>query len=385
MDADIIVIGASPAGLMAARNASRKGVKVLLIDKKEMIGHPTHPANTFFKGMFDRAGETVDQSYVMKNMNGAYLIAPSGGRVTIEAPAYFLDRLKFDEFYAKQTIDSGVELRMGIDVHNILRNSNGMSLSTNDGVLTCKMVIVSDGINSKLAGLLGLQPMKYSNDIAWAMEAFVEADGIGEPDMFEYYVGNHCPGWKSTYSPCGKDLATLGVYVRRNGKDVTPFFDRWVEKFKKIKGIDDLVVHERAIGGDPIVTIPKQMHTDGVMLVGGAAGQSGIGYSMHAGQMCGDVAADAIAKGDVSAKFLSEYRSKWNTEYRAEYILGRIGLETLRKMEDREIDKLMKTFEDEDFSFLSGNSTHKCMQLGLFMLKKDPRSFLSYKALLRRG
>ncbi|MDK2940468.1 MAG: digeranylgeranylglycerophospholipid reductase, partial [Methanolobus sp.] len=68
MDADIIVIGASPAGVMAARNASAKGCKVILLDKKEAVGVPTHPANTFFKGMFDRTGEEVDQSYVIKNL-----------------------------------------------------------------------------------------------------------------------------------------------------------------------------------------------------------------------------------------------------------------------------------------------------------------------------
>ncbi|WP_135613213.1 NAD(P)/FAD-dependent oxidoreductase [Methanococcoides sp. AM1] len=383
MDADIIVIGASPAGLMAARNASRKGAKVLVVDKKEIIGYPTHPANTFFKGMFDRSQEPVDQSYVMKNMKGAYLIAPSGGRVAIESPAYFLDRLKFDEYYAKQSMDAGAEVRMGVEVSSVFRSNGAMNLSTSDGVLSCSLVIVSDGINSKMAGLLGLEPMKHPNDIAWAMEAFVEAEGIGEPDMFEYYVGNHCPGWKSTYSPCGGNLATLGVYVRGHGKDVSPFFERWVEKFKQIKGLDELTVLERSVGGDPIITIPKQMLADGVMLVGGAAGQSGIGYSMHAGQMCGDVAADAIAKGNVSAKFLSEYRKRWNAEYRAEYVLGRIGLETLRKMTDPEIDDLMKTFEGVDFSFLSGTSFHRSMQLGLFMLKKNPKSLLAYRALLR--
>lgn len=34
MDADIIVVGASPAGLMAARNACEKGSSVLLLEKK---------------------------------------------------------------------------------------------------------------------------------------------------------------------------------------------------------------------------------------------------------------------------------------------------------------------------------------------------------------
>lgn len=43
--------------------------------------------------MFDRAGETVDQGYVIKNLKGAHIVAPSGGEVVIQSPAYFfLDR-----------------------------------------------------------------------------------------------------------------------------------------------------------------------------------------------------------------------------------------------------------------------------------------------------
>ncbi|MHC1576234.1 MAG: NAD(P)/FAD-dependent oxidoreductase [Methanosarcinaceae archaeon] len=384
MNADIIVIGASPAGMMAARNASLKGASVILIEKKEQIGHPPHPANTFFKGMFDRAGETVDSSYVIKELKGAKIIAPSGGTVVVESPAYFLDRTLFDEYYARQATQAGVDIRIDVEAHNVLRTEGNISVSTSNGVLTSKMVIVSDGINSKIAGLLGLNTMKHPNDIAWAMEAVVEAEGIGEPDLFEYYVGSIAPGWKCTYSPCGGNRATLGMYVRRHGRDVSDFFDRWVEKFKKLKGLDDLTIVQRSTGGDPIITIPGTTVADGVMLVGGAAGQSGIGYSMHAGQMCGDVAADAVARGDVSSKALSQYRKLWNQEYRTEYYLGRLALETLRKMTDREIDGMMSTFEGEDISFIQGDPLNKAIQTGLFMLRKNPMALLSYRALLRR-
>lgn len=383
MDADIIVIGASPAGMMAARNAARKGRSVLLLDRKESIGVPAHPANTFFKGMFDRAGETVDQSYVIKTLKGAHIIAPSGREVIFEGESYFLDRRKFDEFYAKQVTDAGAEIRMGIEVHNVLRTGDLFTLSTSRGKLKCRLVIVSDGINSKIAALLGLRSLKYPEDIAWAMEAEVEAEGIGEPEMFEYYVGNHAPGWKSTYSPCGGNRATLGVYVRRHGKDVSDFFDNWVARFKAVKGIEDLKIISTSVGGDPIAAIPGDIVADGIMLTGGSAGQSGIGYGMHAGQMCGDVAADAIARGDVSRRALSEYRRLWNEAYRTEYYLGRFALETLRKMSDNEINEMMKVFEGEDLKVLGGTPFNQAVQISRLILKKNPSALLSYRAILR--
>ncbi|WP_407355388.1 NAD(P)-binding domain-containing protein [Methanolobus sp. WCC5] len=383
MDADIIVIGASPAGVMAARNASAKGSKVILLDKKEAAGVPTHPANTFFKGMFDRTGEEVDQSYVIKNLKGAYIITPSGKNVMFEGEAYFLDRKKFDEFYIKQAQDAGVDVRFGIEVLNVLRTDGSFIVSTSKGKIKCKLVIVSDGINSRIAALLGMKPIKHTEDIAWSVEAEIEAEGIGEPDYFEYYVGNHAPGWKSTYSPCGGNRATLGMYARRHGKDVSDLFDAWLDKFKSLKGLDEVKIISRSTGGDPIAAIPGEIVSDGVMITGGSAAQSGIGYGMHAGQMCGDVAADAIAKGDTSKSLLQSYRRRWNNAYRTEYYLGRFALETLRKMKDKEIDDMMKVFEGEDLKVLGGSPFNQAVQISKMILKNNPSSILSYRAVFR--
>ena len=383
MDADIIVIGASPAGLMAARNACEKGSSVLLLEKKEEIGNPPHPANSFFKGMLDKCGEVADPSYVVHYLKGMQIISPSGRIVEVVTPGYAIDKTKFDRFYAEKIMKTGVDLRKGIEVHDILRDGKKFSVNTSAGVFRSKLVIISDGINSKMASILGLNTMKHPEDIAWGIELEVRAPDLGKPKMFEYYIGNHAPGWKTTYSPRRGDNAAIGVYVRRCGKDVTPYLNAWVEKFKKLKGLEELEILRTLSGGDPIVTLPNEYITDGIMVVGGAAGQSGIGYAMRAGQICGDVAAGAIGKGDVSKNALSEYRKTWEKEFRAEHYLGRMGLETLRKMTDREIDEMVAVFEKEDLSFIHGSSVEQAMQVFAFILKKKPSAIWKYRALLR--
>ncbi len=383
MDADIIVIGASPAGLMAARNACEKGSSVLLLEKKEEIGNPPHPANSFFKGMLDKCGEVADPSYVVHYLKGMQIISPSGRIVEVVTPGYAIDKTKFDRFYAEKIMKTGVDLRKGIEVHDILRDGKKFSVNTSAGVFRSKLVIISDGINSKMASILGLNTMKHPEDIAWGIELEVRAPDLGKPKMFEYYIGNHAPGWKTTYSPRGGDNAAIGAYVRRCGKDATPYLNAWVEKFKKLKGLEELEILRTLSGGDPIVTLPNEYITDGIMVVGGAAGQSGIGYAMRAGQICGDVAADAIGKGDVSKNALSEYRKTWEKEFRAEHYLGRMGLETLRKMTDREIDEMVAVFEKEDLSFIHGSSVEQAMQVFAFILKKKPSAIWKYRALLR--
>ena len=383
MDADIIVIGASPAGLMAARNACEKGAAVLMLEKKEEIGHPPHPANSFFKGMLDKCGEKVDPSYVLHYLKGMKIISPSGRAVEVETTGYAIDKTAFDRFYAKKIMKTGVDIRTGVKVQNIQKEGDKFTVNTSAGVFTSKLVIISDGINSKMASLVGLKTMKHPEDIAWGIELDIKSPGLGKPEMFEYYVGNHAPGWKTTYSPRGGDNAAIGAYVRRCGTDATPYLNAWVENFKKLKGLDELEVVRKLSGGDPIVTIPGEYITDGIMVVGGAAGQSGIGYAMRAGQICGDVAADAISKGDVSKSALLAYRKNWEKEFLAEHYLGRIGLETLRKMTDREIDEMTTVFEKEDLSFIHGSSVEQAMQVFAFMLKKKPSAILKFRALLR--
>lgn len=383
MDADIIVIGASPAGLMAARNACEKGSSVLLLEKKEEIGNPPHPANSFFKGMLDKCGEEADPSYVVHYLKGMQIISPSGRTVEVETPGYAIDKTEFDRFYAKKIMKIGVDLRKGVEVNNILRDGEIFTVSTSAGVFTSRLVVISDGINSKIASLLGLKTMKHPEDIAWGIELDVRAPDLGKPKMFEYYVGNHAPGWKTTYAPRGGDNAAIGAYVRRCGKDATPYLNAWVENFKRLKGLKELEVVRKLSGGDPIVTLPNEYITDGIMVAGGAAGQSGIGYAMRAGQICGDVAADAIRKGDVSKSALLEYRKTWEKEFKVEHYLGRIGLETLRKMTDREIDEMVKVFEKEDLSFIHGSSVEQVMQVFAFTLKKKPSAVLKYRALFR--
>ncbi|MDF1557048.1 MAG: NAD(P)/FAD-dependent oxidoreductase [ANME-2 cluster archaeon] len=385
-DADVVVIGASPAGIMAARNAAMQGADVILLDRKENMGHPPHPANTFFTFMMDRSCEPILDTYVVNRLRGMKIISPGGMVVDIETPGFFIDRSMFDIHYRTELVNAGVDIRPGTEVLSVIRAGKLFRISTSDGVLVSRLVIAADGIESKTAARMGLKTTRYPGDIAWAVEAEVRAPGIGEPDMFEYYIGKHSPGWKSTYSPAGGDLATLGVYVRRHGREVSDFFDRWVERFAKLKGYgtNDIEIIARYTGGDPIATVPHQMVADGFMVTGGAAGQSGIGYGMRAGQICGEVAAEAVAADDVSKKRLREYPKRWRGEFASEYWMGRIGLELVRKMTDKEIDTVVSVFSGRDLSSLKGTPLVQGMKTGLFVVRHKPSALWAYRALLRR-
>lgn len=385
-NSDIVVIGASPAGVMAARSAALQGASVTLLERKEDMGHPPHPANTFFKFMMDRNCEPILDEYVLNRLQGMKIISPGGIIIEIETPGYYIDRQRFDRHYRDELLKAGVTVLTGMEALSVMRAGSQFKVSTSDGILIPKLVIAADGIESKTAARMGLKTTRYPGDIAWAVEAKVRAPGIGEPDMFEYYIGAHSPGWKSTYSPAGGDLATLGVYVRRYGRDVSAFFDRWLERFAKLKGygMDDIEIIDTYTGGDPIATVPHQLVADGFMVAGGAAGQSGIGYSMRAGQICGEVAAVAVAEGDVTAGRLREYAKRWRREFASEYWMGRMGLELVRKMTNEEIDTVVSVFAGRDLSSLKGMPLVQAAKVGLFIARHKPAALWTYRAMLRR-
>ena len=52
-------------------------------------------------------------------------------------------------------------------------------------------------------------------------------------------------------------------------------------------------------------------------------------------------------------------------------------------MTDREIDELMKVFEGEDLTVLGGTPFNQAVQISKMILKNNPSSILSYRAIFR--
>ncbi len=344
MKCDVLVVGASPAGIMASISAARAGSNVIMIDRD--LDSLNHPANTIFEGMASRAGLEINDSYVLKTLKGMHILSPSGYAVTIPAKGYFLDRKMFDDHYISIAEDAGVTLHQCTATR--IKLTDGIRfVSTSIGDIEAKIVVDATGVKPALAAEAGLSPMRHPNDIAWAMEATVQHPCLGEEDFFQYWIGSMAPGWKATFSPAGGDIATLGVFVRGHGSDVKPFFRRFLSHFKQYKlkayrDIENMRILSAHIGGDPIAVLPHEIVSDGFMVVGGAAGQSGLAYSMRAGAICGEVASNAILDGDVSHRALTRYERLWRSEFYWEYRLGRAALETLRYLKDDEIDRLVQ-------------------------------------------
>jgi digeranylgeranylglycerophospholipid reductase len=377
MKCDVLVVGASPAGIMAAVKATQLGSEVILMDKN--LGKLDHTANTLFEGMAARAGLQVEDCYLQNELDGMRILSPSGRGATISARGFFIDRKKFDDYQLGVAMSAGVTVIPGDAKKTGLASSNDKRfVSTDQGEIEARVVIDASGVESALASKAGLSPMLHPKDIAWAMEAEIEHPGLGEEKFFQYWIGMMAPGWKATFSPAGGDRATLGVFVRGRGKDVQPFFQNFLDLFKKYKAsayrdIEDLKIISVRRGGDPIAVLPGEIVAASLMVTGGAAGQSGLAYGMRAGQICGEVAAEAVLAGDSSKEFLAEYEKRWNSEFYWEYRMGRAALQTLQKMSDSEVDRLVGGLSGKSL-VSEGSFLQKSLYTGIRVALARPRT-----------
>lgn len=386
MNCDVLVVGASPAGIMASISAANAGSDVIMIDRD--LDNPNHAANTIFEGMASRAGLEIDDNYVLKKLNGMRIISPSGYAAAIPAKGYFLDRRAFDKHYIDIAQDAGVILRQ-CTAKGIRKTFGRRFVSTSTDDIEAKVVVDATGVKPALAAEAGLSTMRHPFDIAWAMEATIQYPGLGEEDFFQYWIGSMAPGWKATFSPAGGDLATLGVFVRGYGPDVKPFFRRFLSHFKQQKlknyrDIENIRILSVRTGGDPIAVLPGEIVSDGFMVVGGAAGQSGLAYSMRAGTICGEVAANAISDGDISNKALARYERLWRSEFYWEYRLGRAALETLRNLNDYGVDRLVQGLSGK--VLITGGPLHKkAVHSAMLAASVRPRVLIDLILNLARG
>lgn len=357
--ADVIVVGAGPAGSATAHHLATAGLDVLLVEKS------TFPRDKVCgDGLTPRAvkqlvamGIDLDQPLPdggRWHKNKGLRIKGAGHTIELDWPelADFpsygsaLARAELDELLARHAQKNGARLYEGVRAGAALLDDDGRvaGVSSSIGDLRAPVVVAADGVSSRLATSLGIK-RRENRPMAVACRAYYKTP-MHDDDYMESWLelwdgqpgqSTLLPGYGWIF-PLGNGLANVGLGILNSSAAFQSFdykdsMRRWLAATDPELGFRD----ENLVGGEirsaalPMGFNRKPHYSRGLLLVGDAGGMvnpmngEGIDYALEAGHMAADVIVQALARreGEPRERVLASYAAQLDAAYGGYFTVGR--------------------------------------------------------------
>ena len=388
-----MVVGAGPAGSMAARAAAREGASVLLFDKRRELGVPVQCGEALNEDVLKELDIRLDPRWALSKTNAVKLVSPSGIEVRIAERkvvgkiGYILDRKIFDKHLTTLAAKGGADIVVGTLVDGLILEDGkpkGVRARGTNGRLEVRaeVIIAADGVGSRVARWAGLNTYLKLDDIETGVQFQMVGINFESPSMMEYYFGSKiAPGGYCWVFPKGEDMANVGLGILGSRAERRPI--EYLRDFvARMPSLSKGKIIEINAGGVPVGGPIKQTVKDNLLVVGDAARQvnaltgGGIDSAMRAGNIAGEVAAKAVAEGDTSEKRLSEYEKRWRELMgkRLERYLR--AKNVLVSLTDDDLDRLAKALSEVKFDKISLTDMLRVL------IKAHPKLFWKLKGLM---
>jgi geranylgeranyl reductase family protein len=340
---DAIVVGAGPAGSVAASQLASAGLRVLILDRAEFprdkaCGDAVPPRGL---QLMRELGVELPVTFAEKMI----FVSPRGRSVTFRrAPGLdggVVRRSILDAALLGVAVGRGAVHRTSA-VAGLLRGKHGevVGVTTAHGHEHAPIVLGADGATSIVARELG-GSRSPSRCHSLAIRGYIEAPNQAPGVFHLHFFADEQPayGW---WFPTGDGRANVGVFVRRSvyTKRRVPLPAMLAEYLRRPElqsFAGGNTVTELSSWQLPLFDPDKPRIFDGALLAGDAGGfinpitGAGIYEAMATGQAAARIIQAALAAGDPSRRGLAGYDDAWQASLGKQLRVGRVAQTTLTR------------------------------------------------------
>ena len=260
---DVVIVGASFAGLACARELANHGLSVLVLERKSQPYNHIHTTGILVK---EAQEEWPAPRSLVREIKRVRLYGPSLRSASIESNEYFFlatDTGRLIAWLQDEVRKLGVSVRLGTPFKDVERRNDRWLL--NDVDSSCSYLVGADGARSTVAKWLGLgRNTKYLKGVEYAIEPSIDEElslhCFVDPRFAKGYIGWVLPG---------VGMTQVGLaYHPSHAVDLSKF----VNHIDPLFGLAGRRILEKRGGIIPIGGLLDDFYTDGAMLIGDAAG-----------------------------------------------------------------------------------------------------------------
>ena len=309
---DLVVVGASFAGLVAARTAAHRGLKVAVMDAKPEPGARVRTTGILVR---EAVAECDIPSALTRKIHGVRLYAPNHQSTDLFAPGYYFlatDTPAIMRWLAREAARAGADLLFGARFENASHTDDFIHIR--GAGLKTRYLLGADGAKSRVAKVFGLG---RNREFLIGMETEFEESPTVDPDFLHCFVDSAlAPGYLGWVVP-GVGLTQAGLAVSNGpfGAKRKPDFDAFLNRIDFHFALWNCEVKAKRSGPIPCGGLVHPISTHRVLLTGDAAGlvspltAGGIRLAFQYGRRAGAAIAEYLQDGgaDPGALMAREY------------------------------------------------------------------------------
>src|SRR5881409_4334969 len=277
-DTDVLVIGAGPAGAVAAWEAKRVApeLDVVLLERDARVGTPVRCAEGVGDAGLREFVNPDGAPWVARKITRVVFIAPDDTEVGVAERdvGWILDRTRFDAFLAAQAVAQGAELRVGTEAAELRRVVDGrweVCARGSQGTATwrTRIVIGADGVETMVGRWAGLDTRVPARDMESCAQYVLQGIDFDPNAIYLQFSNAIAPGGYAWIFPKAVGVANVGlglVSLRTDGRNARQYLDAWVAR-----RFPSAARTSYTVGGVIVHTTIKQTYADGVLVAGDAA------------------------------------------------------------------------------------------------------------------